>query len=68
MYTFTRLPFGVAPAGDIFWGKFNEIFKGLPNAFDIADDILLLGYHVDSRDHDRPQILVIKYAIKKTKR
>ena len=50
-YRFNRLPFGVGPAGDKW--KANEIFKGLPNVFDIADGILIVGYNADYRDHDR---------------
>ena len=37
----------------MFQRKMDEIFKGLPNVFGIADDILILGYDADSRDHDR---------------
>ena len=33
--------------------KIDEIFKDLPNVFGTADDILILGYNADSRDHDR---------------
>ena len=38
------LPFGAAPAGDMFQRKIDEIFKDLPNVFGIADDILAVGY------------------------
>ena len=48
-----RLPFGLAPAGKMFESKIDEIFKDLPNVFDIADDILIVGYNVDGKDHDR---------------
>ena len=30
----------------------NEIFKELPNAFSIADDILIVGYDDIGADHD----------------
>ena len=52
-YRFIRLPFGVASAGDIFQKKTDEILKGLPNVFGIADIILTAGYNTESRDHDR---------------
>ena len=39
--------------GAMFQRKTNEIFRGLPNVFDIADDTLTVGYDADSRDHDR---------------
>ena len=32
--------------------KLGEILKSLPNVLCIADDILILGYDVDSKDHD----------------
>ena len=50
-YRLTRLPFGVAPAGDMFQRKIKEIFKSLLNVFGIAGGILIIGY--DCRDHDR---------------
>ena len=37
---------------DMFQQKFGEIFKGLPNIFSIADDILIVGYEADGKDHD----------------
>ena len=51
-YGVKRLLFGAAPAGDIFQRKIDEIFKTLPNLFGIADDILVLGYDIDGKDHD----------------
>ena len=33
--------------------EIDEIFKGLPNIFCIADDILIVSYDVDDRDHDK---------------
>ena len=54
-YRFTRQSFGVAPAGDIFQQRIDGIFKYLPNVFSIADDILIVGYDVDSRDPKKTQ-------------
>ena len=34
-----------------FRKKIDEIFKMLPNVFGIADDILVLGYDDNGRDH-----------------
>ena len=53
MWRFTRLPLRVVPAGDRFQQKIDKIFKDLSNVFGIADDILFVGYDVDSRDHDK---------------
>ena len=38
-YRFKRLPFGLAPTGDMFQCKIDDIFKDLPNVFGIVDDI-----------------------------
>ena len=51
-YKYKRLLFGADPVGDMFQRKIDEIFKDLPNVFDIADDILGVGYDVDGKDHD----------------
>ena len=40
-YQYKCLPFGVAPADDMFQCKMDEIFNDMPNVFGIADDILL---------------------------
>ena len=52
-FRFTRLLFRVAPTGDMSQRKIDKIFKGLPNIFGIADDIFIIGYDDDSKDHDR---------------
>ena len=49
---FVRLPFGVAPVGDMFQQKTDEILKDLPNIFGVADDILIVGYDLDGQDYD----------------
>ena len=49
---YKRLPFGAAPPGDMFQHKIDEIFKNFPNVFGIADDILVVGYDTDRKDHD----------------
>ena len=51
-YRFTRLPFRVVPVGNMFQLKINEILRGLPNVFGIADDILIVKYDADGRDLD----------------
>ena len=33
--------------------KSDDILKGLPKVFDIADDIVIVGYDAESRDHDK---------------
>ena len=36
----------------MFQCKINEIFRNLPSIFGIADDILIVGYDIDGKDHD----------------
>ena len=36
----------------MFQRKMDEIFKDLQNVFGITDDILVVGYDRDSKDHD----------------
>ena len=38
-YSYKRLPFGVAPAGDMFQRKTDDIYKDLPIVIGITDDI-----------------------------
>ena len=52
-YIYKRLPFGAAPAGDMFQRKIDEIFKDMQNIFDIAYDILVAEYEADGKDHDK---------------
>ena len=51
-YRYKRLPFGAAPAGDMFQCKINQILRNLPNVFGIADDISVVCYDIDGKDHD----------------
>ena len=37
-YLYKWLPFGAAPAGNMFQRKIDEILKDMPNVFGIADD------------------------------
>ena len=46
---YARLPFRTILVGDMNTGG---IFKELPNAFGIADDIVIVGYDDDGTDHD----------------
>ena len=51
-YRNKRLPFRAAPTGDMFQWKIGKIFKDLPNVFAIANDILVVGYDSDGKDHN----------------
>ena len=52
MYRYKWLPFGAALTGDMFQWKIDEIFKDLSNEFGTADDVLVVGYEADGKDHD----------------
>ena len=43
MYRYIRLPFRVAPAGDIFQKKIDKLFIGMLNVYGIADDTFIAG-------------------------
>ena len=51
-YRYKRLPFGGSPVEDICQQKIYDIFKDLPNVVGIADDILVVWYDSNCRDHD----------------
>ena len=59
-YRYKQLPFGAAPAVDMFQKKIDEIFKDLANVFSIADDLLVVGYEADGKDHDDTVHRVLK--------
>ena len=64
-FRFTRLPFGVVPVGEMFQWNIDNIFEELPNVFSIADDILIVGYHTNGRDHNRTMRPVMKICCQK---
>ena len=51
-FRFTRMPFGVNVAGDVFQEKLDKIFGKLTQVMCIADDIMVVGYKDDHSDHD----------------
>ena len=57
---YIRLPFGVAPAGNMFQRKIDELFNDLPSVFGITDDILITGFDELGRDHDETEDKVLK--------
>ena len=50
---YTRLPLGVAPAGDIFQQKIDEVFNDMPNVFGIANYNVVVECEDDDRDHGK---------------
>ena len=59
-YRYKHLPFGAAPVGNMFQCKIDEIFNDMPNVIGIADDILVIGYDNDGKDHDEAVYGVLK--------
>lgn len=56
-YRWHRMPFGIAPAPEIFQMKLDQNLEGLSGVFKIADDILITGQgdndQLADQDHDR---------------
>ena len=59
-YWYKHLPFGAAPAGDMFQCKIDENFNDMPNISGIADDILVIGYDKNRADHDETLYSMLK--------
>ena len=51
-YQYIRLPFGAAPAGNLFQNKIHKLLNYIPNVFGIAGDILIAGFDAYGRDYD----------------
>ena len=51
-YRCKQLPFGAAPSGNMFQWKIDGICNDMLNVFGIVDDILVVGYEDNGRDHD----------------
>ena len=52
-YRFIRLSFNIVPVGGMFQQKIDEIFPELPNLFGFEDDILIVPFNDDGREHNR---------------
>ena len=52
-YRYTRLLFKEVLVSDMFKQKPVEIFRGVSSIFGIGDDILIVGYNADGRNHDK---------------
>ena len=51
-YRWTRLPFGVAPAPELFQRHLDQALEGLGGVHTIADDILVCGYGQSQEEAD----------------
>ena len=61
-YRFLRLPFGLNCAQDVFQRKVDETFGDIPEVTGIADDIVVVGYQEDGKDHDANLKAVLQRA------
>ena len=61
-YRFLRLPFGLNCAQDVFQRKVDETFGDIPGVTGIADDIVVVGYQEDGKDHDANLKAVLERA------
>ena len=61
-YRYKHLPFGAVLVGDMFQHKIDEIFNDIPNIFDIAEDILVIGYDKDRTDHGKTVYKVLRWC------
>ena len=61
-YRYKCLPLGAVPAGDMFQCKIDETFNDMLNVFEIADIILVIGYHKDGTDHDKAVYNVLRWC------
>ena len=55
-YWYIRLPFGAAPAGNMFQKKIDKLLSNIPKVFGIADYILIAGFDAHGRDHDERSV------------
>ena len=53
MYRHIRLPYGAAPADNMFLMKIDKLLSGMPNVFSITYDILITGFHQQDKNHDK---------------
>ena len=56
-YRFTRMPFGITSASEVFQKKNEEAFSGIPGIHIVADDIIIAAVNTDEHDHILRQVL-----------
>ena len=62
-YRFTRMPFGIKSASEVFQKKNEEAFSGIPGIHIVADDIIIAA--VNAEEHDKILRLVLERAKEK---
>ena len=56
-YRFTRMPFGISSASEVFQKKNEAVFEGIPGIHIVADDIIIASSTVQEHDHILRQVL-----------
>ena len=51
-YRFTRMPFGIKSAEEVFQKKFDEVCENLEGCFKIVDDVIISGKSKQEHDHN----------------
>ena len=63
-YRFTRIPFSITVAGDIFQRKLDKCIGDIENVYCIADDIMIVGYEQDHKDNDEAMTKLLQHVEK----
>ena len=71
-YKWTRMPFGISPAGEIFQRRLDQAIEGLDGVRTVADDLLIIGNGETVgdavKDHDtKLEALLTRYRERGTK-
>ena len=56
-YRFTRMPFGIKSASEVFQKKNEEAFAGIPGIHIVADDIIIAAVNTEEHDQILRQVL-----------
>ena len=56
-YRFTRMPFGIKSASEVFQKKNEQAFSGIPGVHIVADDIIIAAKNNQEHDHILTQVL-----------
>lgn len=56
-YMFSRLPFGVSSAPEVFHKQFKQIFEGIPGQISYIDDLLVFGKNQKEHDNNLRKVL-----------
>ena len=61
-FRFSRMPFSINVAGDVFQCKLDQCIGDIRNVYCIADNIMVIGYEEDHSDHDKSLLKLFEWA------